>query len=72
LAALLGLLAIAGYQNRDKLAEMLRGAQAKSGEGLQSSVPASPTGRGGGDSSGASTIASGEMGDFGAFSASPS
>jgi uncharacterized protein YidB (DUF937 family) len=31
LAALLGLLAIAGYQNRDKLAEMLRGAQAKSG-----------------------------------------
>jgi hypothetical protein len=34
LAALLGLLAIAGYQNRDKLAEMLRGAQAKSGAGL--------------------------------------
>ena len=31
LAALLGLLAVAGYQNRDKLAEMLRGAQAKSG-----------------------------------------
>jgi uncharacterized protein YidB (DUF937 family) len=31
LAALLGLLAIAGYQNRDKLAELLRGAQAKSG-----------------------------------------
>jgi uncharacterized protein YidB (DUF937 family) len=30
LAALLGLLAIAGYQNRDKLAEMLRGAQGKS------------------------------------------
>jgi uncharacterized protein YidB (DUF937 family) len=33
MAALLGLLAIAGYQNRDKLAEMLRGAQAKSGAG---------------------------------------
>jgi uncharacterized protein YidB (DUF937 family) len=29
LTALLGLLAIAGYQNRDKLAELLRGAQAK-------------------------------------------
>jgi uncharacterized protein YidB (DUF937 family) len=33
LTALLGLLAIAGYQNRDKLAEMLRGTQAKSGPG---------------------------------------
>jgi uncharacterized protein YidB (DUF937 family) len=32
LTALLGLLAIAGYQNRDKLAEMLRGA-ASSGSG---------------------------------------
>lgn len=31
LAALLGLLAIAGYQNRDKLAELLRGAQTKAG-----------------------------------------
>jgi uncharacterized protein YidB (DUF937 family) len=31
LAALLGLLAIAGYQNRDKLTELLRGAQTKSG-----------------------------------------
>jgi uncharacterized protein YidB (DUF937 family) len=29
LTALLGLLAIAGYQNRDKIAELLRGAQAK-------------------------------------------
>ena len=27
MTALLGLLAIAGYQNRDKIAEMLRGAQ---------------------------------------------
>lgn len=39
LAALLGLLAIAGYQNRDKLAEMLRGIQAKSGP------PQDPQGR---------------------------
>jgi len=30
LAALLGLVAVAGYQNRDKLAELLRGAQTKS------------------------------------------
>ena len=29
LTAPLGLLAIAGYQNRDKIAELLRGAQAK-------------------------------------------
>jgi hypothetical protein len=29
MTALLGLLAIAGYQNRDKIAEMLRGAQSK-------------------------------------------
>ena len=29
MTALLGLLAIAGYQNRDKLAEMLSGAGAK-------------------------------------------
>jgi len=28
MTALLGLLAIAGYQNRDKLAEMLKGASA--------------------------------------------
>jgi uncharacterized protein YidB (DUF937 family) len=31
MTALLGLLAIAGYQNRDKIAEFLRNAQAKSG-----------------------------------------
>jgi uncharacterized protein YidB (DUF937 family) len=31
MTALLGLLAIAGYQHRDKLAELLRNAQAKSG-----------------------------------------
>ena len=31
MTALLGLLAIAGYQNRDKLAEMLRGTQNRTG-----------------------------------------
>jgi uncharacterized protein YidB (DUF937 family) len=38
MTALLGLLAIAGYQNRDKLAEMLKGAgatEAKPGSGAQ-------------------------------------
>ena len=33
MTALLGLLAIAGYQNRDKLAEMLGGAGAKNAPG---------------------------------------
>ncbi len=33
MTALLGLLAIAGYQNRDKIAEMLRGAQGGAGSG---------------------------------------
>ena len=33
MTALLGLLAIAGYQNRDKIAEMLRGAQGGAGTG---------------------------------------
>jgi len=35
MTALLGLLAIAGYQNRDKLAEMLGGAGAKGAQGTQ-------------------------------------
>jgi uncharacterized protein YidB (DUF937 family) len=39
MTALLGLLAIAGYQNRDKIAEMLRGAQ---------SNPAAPANAGAG------------------------
>lgn len=29
MTALLGLLAIAGYQNKDKIAELLRGAQSR-------------------------------------------
>jgi uncharacterized protein YidB (DUF937 family) len=33
MTALLGLLAIAGYQNRDKIAELLRNAQGKVGSG---------------------------------------
>ena len=37
MTALLGLLAIAGYQNRDKIAEMLRGAQSNPAD------PAAPT-----------------------------
>ena len=42
MTALLGLLAIAGYQNRDKIAEMLRGAQ---------SNPAAPANAGAGGAS---------------------
>jgi uncharacterized protein YidB (DUF937 family) len=39
MTALLALLAIAGYQNRDKIAEMLRGAgQSKSGTGEQNDI----------------------------------
>jgi uncharacterized protein YidB (DUF937 family) len=39
LTALLGLLAIAGYQNRDKLAEMLRGAASSDSGGPGSGAP---------------------------------
>src|SRR5215470_8454400 len=38
LTALLGLLAIAGYQNRDKLAELLRGADKKPGVATQGGI----------------------------------
>lgn len=40
MTALLGLLAIAGYQNRDKLAEMLKGAGATNTPGSGSQQPA--------------------------------
>ena len=40
MTALLGLLAVAGYQNRDKIAEMLRGAQSNPAD------PAIPPGTG--------------------------
>ena len=42
MTALLGLLAVAGYQNRDKIAEMLRGTSSNPGAG-----PAAPGGLGG-------------------------
>jgi len=42
MTALLGLLAVAGYQNRDKIAEMLGGAQ-----GGQAAAPAGPGGQAG-------------------------
>ena len=35
MTALLGLLAVAGYQNRDKLAELLGGAQRNTGRAAQ-------------------------------------
>jgi uncharacterized protein YidB (DUF937 family) len=43
LTALLGMLALAGYQNRDKISEMLRGAAA-SGTASTSETPSSPLG----------------------------
>jgi uncharacterized protein YidB (DUF937 family) len=48
MTALLGLLAIAGYQNRDKIAEMLKNLTAGSGGGSGAgSAPALPGGLGG-------------------------
>lgn len=49
LTALLGLLAIAGYQHRDKIADLLRNAQAKSGAPAQSGAPAPGASREGQD-----------------------
>src|SRR6266550_2923985 len=43
MTALLGLLAVAGYQNRDKIAEMLRGA----GQGASGAGPGGPGGSSG-------------------------
>ena len=47
MTALLGLLTIAGYQNRDKLAEMLGGALPKGGSGGASGQPGQQGGLGG-------------------------
>jgi uncharacterized protein YidB (DUF937 family) len=48
MTALLGLLAIAGYQNRDKIAEMLKGLSSKAGGALPGgSTPALPGNLGG-------------------------
>ena len=44
MTALLGLLAIAGYQNRDKIAELLRGAQGNPGAPAQGPQSGSSTG----------------------------
>lgn len=56
LTALLGLLAVAGYQNRDKIAEMLRGvgqsASGASGPGGQGGLGGSPTSAGSAGTSG--------------------
>jgi uncharacterized protein YidB (DUF937 family) len=43
LTALLGLLAIAGYQNRDKIAELLRGTDKKPGAATQGGIGGSST-----------------------------
>lgn len=43
MTALLGLLAVAGYQNRDKIAEMLRGSGSEAGQGGQRSPGQSGT-----------------------------
>jgi uncharacterized protein YidB (DUF937 family) len=48
MTALLGLLAVAGYQNRDKLAEMLGGLQQKAGAGAQEGRPLGQPGGAGG------------------------
>ncbi|HEY0567886.1 MAG TPA: YidB family protein [Xanthobacteraceae bacterium] len=48
MTALLGLLAVAGYQNRDKLAEMLGGLQQKAGTGAQEGRPLGQPGGAGG------------------------
>lgn len=39
MTALLGLLAIAGYQNRDKISEWLKNTQSKTSAGAGGSVP---------------------------------
>jgi uncharacterized protein YidB (DUF937 family) len=69
LAALLGLLAVAGYQNRDKLAEMFRGqvsGQGSGGERPQQSGSGGVFGNLGGLLGGASagSILSGGIGDL--------
>jgi uncharacterized protein YidB (DUF937 family) len=70
LAALLGLLAVAGYQNRDKLAEMFRGqgsSQGSGGERPQQGGSGGVFGNLGGFLGGASagSVLSGGIGDLG-------
>jgi uncharacterized protein YidB (DUF937 family) len=47
MTALLGLLAVAGFQNRDKLSEMFRGASGNQGGGLPGGAGQQPGGMGG-------------------------
>jgi uncharacterized protein YidB (DUF937 family) len=42
MTALLGLLALAGYQNKDKISEMLRGAAASGGPGSSAATTGTP------------------------------
>ena len=63
MTALLGLLAVAGYQNRDKIAEMLRGA----GQGAPGAAPGAPGGQGqGGGLAGVLEQLRGSLGGTGA------
>ena len=48
MTALLGLLAVAGFQNRDKLSEMFSGASGNQGSGLPGGAGQQPGGMGGG------------------------
>ncbi|MET7244884.1 YidB family protein [Methylobacterium sp. EM32] len=57
MTALLGLLALAGYQNRDKIAEMLGGA------GQAAPAPASPGATTGGSGGGLGKLLGGLLGD---------
>lgn len=68
MTALLGLLAIAGYQNRDKLAEMLRG-QGQGGAGMPGGLGQQQGGLGGlggllGSLGGAGGLLSGGLGEL--------
>ncbi|MGA4552442.1 YidB family protein [Methylorubrum aminovorans] len=47
MTALLGLLAIAGYQNRDKIAELLKGNQDRTGQASVPPIPNSTQNQGG-------------------------
>lgn len=66
LKALLGVLAVAGYQNRDKIAEVLRGIQSPQPQGSGTSPNASATQQGGlGDILGKLTGGGGSAGGLG-------
>jgi uncharacterized protein YidB (DUF937 family) len=68
MTALLGLLALAGYQNRDKISEMIKNAtsSAPSGTGTQSTAPGGLLGNLGGmlGGAGAGSLLSGGLGEL--------